>query len=245
MHHAAALIATLALAGLATAAPGPQITAAPTVKIFFPLISEMDTIELQASVVTANADITTYAIRPAEADFDIAVATVAQGPSTYKLSASIGPNRNEMGCKLSSTIATYCTAVMTDTFGRESSTKVVTETLSSTVNLPFIPITITAGAEKLKNLSKPTETASASSGSESSSESSSGSSSGSDFASTLTGTVTPSATATASGTKTEEASGTQTPAKTSASTGGVPQATGSVGWIVGGAAAAMAVIAAI
>ncbi|WEW57417.1 hypothetical protein PRK78_002884 [Emydomyces testavorans] len=216
LNRSTTLLAAWLFSSFALAVQEKRDGPSPTVSLWLPEFEgPHDELQWAASVISAKPTITSYALCPADIDLDIckesAIITVAQGSNTYELYNTIdlagSQAKNEVHCQLSGTTRASCVGTVS-----ASSRGVATTTVASTVfsaSMSFIPVTVTAGAEKLNNVPAATTTGAGS-----------------------TGATTGGAART-------------TTTATTASRGGVPRATGTTGWLVGGAAVAVAAIAAL
>ncbi|MCJ1311181.1 hypothetical protein MMC25_004852 [Agyrium rufum] len=241
------------------------------VQIFLPSINEQG---LSASIAGGDATATTYVVQCTSSAGESPCAitapfTVTEGPSTLYWVQDVSNYIITYDCKLA--IPTSASCIFTQPNGGATTISTVTYTGN---NLPFVPVTVTAGAVVTGTASTSgsvsasttaTDSASASASASASESSASGSAaSASASGSSASSTSSESATSSTSSTSSTSASGSATDStstsgstsgsavtanasgsatSTATSAAGVSQITAKAQWIMGGAAAALAVAA--
>nr|KMM66263.1 hypothetical protein CPAG_02603 [Coccidioides posadasii RMSCC 3488] len=227
------LLTACLFGNLAVAALEKRADPTPTVSLWLPQADlKNEGITLGASVIAAQPTITSYALCPIGIDVNIckesAGITLAQGPSTYELINTIhvagAEGRNEINCKLFGTTRAECVGSASASFRGRVTTMVTSTVFTDPEIMTLEPVSVTAGADKLKNIAPATTDAGATGGA------------------AATGGATPSGDATPTGDATATAGGADA---TDVSTGGVSRVTGTTGWLLGGVAAAMAAVVAL
>ncbi|KAG0649088.1 Mob as tumor suppressor 4 [Hyphodiscus hymeniophilus] len=220
-------IVALALLGAATA----QTT---TTELF---LVGFDQQPLVGSVIASDATATTYSIACTDPDSDDCGAppsfTFTQGPSTVHYQYVIlddGDGDNEtidLGCEITNSESGVCSGTVLGSISASATSSASTTSFSNGGSeLGGQIVTITAGLAAAATTASSTATTSSTGSSESSSKSAASGKS----------------TATSTGAEQTAAAGSSS-SSSSSSTGGVPRITGNAQWVMGGAAAALAMAA--
>ncbi|KAL2359879.1 hypothetical protein RJZ56_007260 [Blastomyces dermatitidis] len=149
-------LAALGMAQSSTVPLPPTTTAAGPVTVFNLLVPAASPVPSEVSIVEVGKDAITFAVdigclpnlisgRCEEIEeFD--VATIIQGPETYAQSASLSGIGIDAACSLGGTTSAACTFIV-ESAGIEATLK--TTLSGSEIETAFIPVTATAGIEKL------------------------------------------------------------------------------------------------
>ncbi|TAQ90667.1 hypothetical protein B7494_g968 [Chlorociboria aeruginascens] len=235
MHSASMnIFSLLAMAGLILAQTS-------VVTLYVP---DADPQPLVASIIGSDATATTYALQCApgtdgsDCGFD-GVVTLTEGPSTaqYTFPAELGDDGSVaftgyMDCSLAGTVSAVC---IESAGGSDVNFPGITTNTYTGTDQPYIPVTITAAAVGSASTSAAASVTSTSAASNTGSATGVGSTSGA--SSTSTGTTS------TSGSGSSSAAAQTTSSKAASSTAGGLALAGDLKWVVGGAAAAMAMIA--
>ncbi|KAI1960348.1 hypothetical protein LOZ58_004071 [Ophidiomyces ophidiicola] len=159
------LLSACLFGALAAANPQNPTEPTPTVSLWLPQFGDgEEKMSLGASVIAARPDITSYALCPLSVDQNVCQQsgiTIAQGPKTYEMTNTIVDNningKNEVRCELFGTSSASCVASVSASASGSAEATMTSAVFSDPSNMIFVPVAITAGADKLKNIAAAAE----------------------------------------------------------------------------------------
>ncbi|KAI1923242.1 hypothetical protein LOZ07_002298 [Ophidiomyces ophidiicola] len=165
------LLSACLFGALTAANPQNPTEPTPTVSLWLPQFGDgEEKMSLGASVIAARPDITSYALCPLSVDQNVCQQsgiTIAQGPKTYEMTNTIVDNnianlnpsngKNEVRCELFGTSSASCVASVSASASGSAEATMTSAVFSDPSNMVFVPVAITAGADKLKNIAAAAE----------------------------------------------------------------------------------------